>query len=422
MKFLTKINRNYLMLLTVILIVVSVSGYFILHAIILSNTKESLLEKGVLIENQISQTGETPNIYPVVEVNKIDRKTIDKPIFNEIDIKNEKENEIETFIEYSSQVKIKETFYAIKLRQSEFESEDLFGIIAIALFVLLLCTFGISFFITKRMNKTVWADFEANLHEIEKFNFTENKILNLLNSPIDEFDRLNRVIDKLTEKLKTDYLSLKEFTENASHEIQTPLSIVLLNLEEVLQKEPDAEIFKKVVSSINAIKRLSTLNQSLIMLTKIENRQFATDKVLVINDIIKRKLEEFTPLFETKKLNIELQQEHDFALKMNEQLAELLINNLLSNAVNHNITGGNIKISVYENELRIFNSGEPNTLTNETVFNRFVKGNSKSNGLGLAIVKNICETHNLDIHYLKNDYHCFIIQAKEILSNKLLQK
>ncbi len=105
---------------------------------------------------------------------------------------------------------------------------------------------------------------------------------------------------------------MKEFTENASHEIQTPLSIVLLNLEEVLQQELNQETFKKVVSSINAVKRLSTLNQSLILLTKIENMQFKAENTLSLNDIIQKKMQEFASLFESKKLNVRIQGEQNF--------------------------------------------------------------------------------------------------------------
>ena len=412
MKLLTKINRNYFILLTVILIVISVGGYFILQAIILEETKETLLEKEQLIIKQIAATGEIPNIYPIVEVRKSNGKTSVKPVFKEITFNNTEEDELETYLEYSNVVKIKEAYYAITLRQSEFEKEDLLAILALSLFIMLLSAFGISFFVTRRMNKTIWADFEDNLQKIEKFNFNENRNLNLKKSDINEFDRLDKVVNTLTTQLKTDYLSLKEFTENASHEIQTPLSIVLLNLEEVLQQDLNAATFKKVVASINALKRLSTLNQSLILLTKIENRQFVTDKTLIINDVVKRKLQEFTPLFETKNLKVNLHIEQEFVVKMNEQLAELLINNLLSNAVNHNISGGDIQISIKEKELTICNRGEPNTLTDETIFNRFVKGHSKTNGLGLAIVKNICDTHHMEIHYHKNDNHCFTIYSK----------
>jgi signal transduction histidine kinase len=412
MKFLTKINRNYFLLLISILFFASIGGYFIVKIIILNEARETLLEREILIRNHLAETGEVPNIYPIIEVNKIDSKILEAPIFKEIKIKDEFENEFEPYLEYSNQVKIKNSWYFIKLRQSTFESEDLIIILALTLSILLLSSFGVLFFISKKMNKTVWSDFEQNLHEIENFNFIENKKLNLFNSHIDEFDRLNKVVIQLTEKLKSDYLLLKEFTENASHEIQTPLSVVLLNLEEVLQQDLNKETFKKVVSSINALKRLSTLNQSLILLTKIENKQFKAEKILSFNDIIKQKVMEFAPLFETKKLTVKFKSERDFLIKMNEHLAELLIINLLSNAVNHNLSGGNIKISIKEKELKICNTGEANSLTEDNIFNRFAKGNSKSLGLGLAIVKNICDTHNLEIHYLKNELHCFIINPK----------
>lgn len=413
MKFLTKINRNYFFLLTLILLAVSISGYFIIQAIILNDAKESLLEREFLIKKHILKTGEIPNIYPTVEVKIIDRRVTDKPQFKEVEIENELEKELEPFLEYSSQVKIGDWYYSIKLRQSSFERADLALILALFLFILLLSAFAISYLITGKMNKSIWAQFEHNLGEIEKFSFHEKQNLNLIKTDIEEFDRLDKVVTDLTEKLRSDYFSLKEFTENASHEIQTPLSIVLLNLEEVLQQDLNSETFQKVVSSINAIKRLSSLNQSLILLTKIENRQFKAEQVIILNDIVRRKISEFEPFFETKKLKVELHSEQDFKLIINEQLAELLIGNLLTNAVNHNIQGGRIHISIQENKLEIYNTGEENSLTDNTIFNRFAKSNSKSFGLGLAIVKNICETYNLEIHYHKNDFHCFIITSKQ---------
>lgn len=413
MKFLTKINRNYFFLLTLILLAVSISGYFIIQAIIINDAKESLLEREFLIKKHILKTGEIPNIYPTVEVKIIDRRVTDKPQFKEVEIENELEKELEPFLEYSSQVKIGDWYYSIKLRQSSFERADLALILALFLFILLLSAFAISYLITGKMNKSIWAQFEHNLGEIEKFSFHEKQNLNLIKTDIEEFDRLDKVVTDLTEKLRSDYFSLKEFTENASHEIQTPLSIVLLNLEEVLQQDLNSETFQKVVSSINAIKRLSSLNQSLILLTKIENRQFKAEQVIILNDIVRRKISEFEPFFETKKLKVELHSEQDFKLIINEQLAELLIGNLLTNAVNHNIQGGRIHISIQENKLEIYNTGEENSLTDNTIFNRFAKSNSKSFGLGLAIVKNICETYNLEIHYHKNDFHCFIITSKQ---------
>lgn len=410
MKFLTKINRNLFLQLTIILFFVSIGGYFILHAIIFEDAKESLLEKEFLIQKQLSETGEVPNLYPIIEVNEISRRKIQEAIFKEILIKNELEDEWEVYIEYSNEIEVDGRYYSVKMRQLTFETEDLILGLSLSLFFLLLIVFTISGFITQRLNKTVWKAFEQNLHAIENFNFKESLPLALQKTDIDEFDRLSAVLDILTEKLTTDYNVLKEFTENASHEIQTPIAIVLLNLEEILQKDIDEEVFKKVVASINALKRLSSLNQSLILLAKIDNRQYVGNKELNISELIKRKLIEFSPLIDARKITVHLEEKNPFIAKLHNHLAEILINNLISNAVNHNFNGGEIQISINEKHIKICNTGEAGNLTQETIFDRFSKADSKSFGLGLAIVKKICDNNKLNIQYYKDEKHCFEIK------------
>lgn len=412
MKFLTKINRSYFLTLTFILLVVSVAGYFILRAIILNAAKEDLLELASLVEGQILETGETPNVYPLIEVRKSQRDSTFEPSFKEVFIESKIEGELEPYLEYAYRLKIRDSFYTIQLRQLIFESEDLLYILALTFFFLLLTSFGILFFITRRTNQTIWSGFENNLQKIEHFSLEDKKELLLQGSGIEEFDRLNRVIRQLTQKLKADYVSLKEFTENAAHEIQTPLTIILFNLEELLQHKLKPEVFKQVVSSINAVKRLSSLNQNLILLTKIENRQFVAEKQLALHKIMEQKVTDFAPYFKSKKLKVELKIEQPLEMNMNEQLAEIMINNLLSNSINHNVSGGSVNIVIRERELKICNTGARHSLTADNIFNRFSKGNSKSFGLGLAIIKKICETYHLGIHYRLNDLHCFIISFK----------
>lgn len=412
MKFLSIINRNFLISLTSMLLLITIAGYFIIQVIILNEARESLLELEQVIKVQMSETGKAATIFPIIEIETIDQPTTAAPVFNKIFIWDNNENELEPFLEYSNEIEINGVVYSIKLRQSIFESEDLILLLGITLFLLLLLSFAVSFFVAKKMNKTVWLDFEHNLFKIENFNFTGKSNLQLNESKIEEFDRLNKVISKMTEKLKTDYLSLKEFTENASHEIQTPLTVLMLNLEEILQQNLEEDTFRKVVASINAARRLSNLNQSLILLAKIENRQFVSDTEIALDALIKQKLDEFSSLIEIKALTVDTTIEHSFILTINEHLAEILVSNLLANAINHNIAGGKIEIVVLENKLKICNSGEENNLTNANIFNRFAKGNSRSTGLGLAIVKNICDAYNLWIDYSKKDMHCFTISSK----------
>lgn len=412
MKFLTKINRNYLMLFGVVLVLFSFSGYFILKAILIDNTKENLLSKATLVEKQIAETGQIPNLKPLVEVKEISVPTNSRPKFSEEILFNRTEEEQEAFIEYSSIIMVNNKYYSIKLREAAVESEDLAVSIALSIFTLLLSAFAISYFITKRLNRTTWNIFEHNLKQIENFDFRENKKIQFRTSNIDEFDRLNIVVDNLTKKLKNDYLALKEFTENASHEIQTPLTIASLNLDEMLQLELTEESFRKVVTAINAVKRLSALNQNLLLLTKIENNQFASSGEIAFNDLIETKINEFDPMFKAKNIRVDITKSSVFHVKINLQLAEILINNLFSNAVNHNIDNGSVHISIHENGFKICNSGLPNNLNNETIYNRFVKGNSKSHGIGLAIVKQICDTNQMEIHYTNSEFHCFTITQK----------
>jgi signal transduction histidine kinase len=414
MKFLTKINRNFFMLFAAMLLFICIAGYFILQAMFLENARESLARKAVLIQNQIEKTGNLPQFDPLSQVYVIAKPTGKlNPSIKKIELFNSHEDELEPYAEYNKKVLIKGIYYNIQLREKTIEKDDLIFSLGVALFLLLVATFCISFFVNRRMNKTIWKGFEKNLLAIEQINFRNNEPLHLESTHINEFDRLNTIVYSLTNKLKEDYRSLKEFTENASHELQTPLAIISLNLEELLQQSMNEDAFKKTVSAINAVKRLSHLNQSLLLLAKIENNQFVALDEIAINEIVQRKLQELDPLFKAKKLHIELTVQSPFYWKINSQLVDILLNNMLSNAIHHNIIGGTILIIFEAHKLVICNTGEENNLTNENIFNRFVKGKSSSNGLGLAIVKQICETHHATISYEQTDLHCFTIITQQ---------
>jgi len=150
MKFLAKINRNYLFLFSAILLALSCSGYFVLKTIILQNTKENLLSQELLIEKQISATGIIPNLKPLVEITQVNTQSLGHPAFSEISIFNTVEREAELFIEYSNSIKVKDQYYSVKIREASVESEDLALSIAVSIFALLLTVFAISYFFTIR--------------------------------------------------------------------------------------------------------------------------------------------------------------------------------------------------------------------------------------------------------------------------------
>lgn len=413
MNFLSKINRQYIWILGILLIIVSVVGFFVLKRIVLNEIKEDIFQKEYAIINEIKTQNNTPNIYPIIETKKITKNNIEKKSYKEIYLFDEAENEQEPYLEYTNIVKINNQYYLIKLRHSLLESDDLIMAISLPLLLLLVLLLSVLFFTTKRMNKTIWKDFEYNLKLIESFSFDNLENINLKRTDIEEFNRLNISIAKLTWKLQNDYQSLKEFTENASHELQTPLSIIYLNLEEILQQDLPEIAFKQVVATQNAVKRLSNLNKNLLLLTKIKNKQYPIEKQVVVNSIIENKIEEFQALSKNRNINISFNSESNFSIKINTYLVEILLNNLISNSIKHNIDNGEIIFNITEKKLQICNTGKENSLTNNNIFNRFTKENSPSYGLGLSIVKQICDTHNLSIEYTKTVKHCFIISHKK---------
>lgn len=414
MTFLKIINRQYVFSFGLMLLLVSTGGYILLQSTIDNEIKEDIAKKEAAIISQIKTQKNSLEIYPIIETKKISFKEIEPKAYTKIFMMDEVEDESEPYLEYTNSVKIDGQWFLIKIRHSLWETNELLLAIALPLFALLILVFLFSFLFTKKLNQRLWSDFKANLKQLENYSIRAHENLSLTDSHIEEFDRLNQSIRKMTKKMRDDYFSLQEFTENASHEIQTPITIALLNLDELLQHKKTEAEFKKVLATIKALKRLSLLNQSLLLLTKIENDQFASEELLNFNELMQEKVHEFKTLLESKKIQVEWVINEQFIVKINPQLADMIIGNLLSNAINHNIISGEIHISFKQNSFKICNSGPGNSLDNHSIFNRFTKEKSNSHGLGLAIVKKICEKNHLQINYSKGLEHCFNI--KKILA------
>ncbi len=407
MRLLKKINRSYLISSAVVLFAGLLAFYFLINHVASRETLEGLHASETRIVHELGQHKIAPHLYPLIEVEETQKTgpefVKDTTIFDPI------EGEDEVFKELNTFRKINGRLYHITIRSLSVEKEDIVMSIFLSITAIFLLLIGVLYFINKSATSTVWRPFYQNLTILKNFSLKENRGISLRKTGITEFDELNKVITKLTERVSFDYLSLKEFTENASHEIQTPLSVILMSLEEVLQKNlPEAEL-TKIYHTYEAAKRLSTLNQHLLLLTKIENRQFVAENIL-INRVIQNRLEALKPLIESANLRIRIEAQGDFPVKMHEALAETLVNNLLSNAIKHNNEGGTIRINISGNGFEICNTGKEEPLSGNEIFNRFVKKDSLGLGLGLAIAKRICDTHKLEISYEYSEkMHCFRI-------------
>jgi signal transduction histidine kinase len=206
--------------------------------------------------------------------------------------------------------------------------------------------------------------------------------------------------------MRNDYLNLKEFSENASHEIQTPLAVIRSKTDLLMQQKNLNKESLSLIKSINeATTKLFKLNQGLLLISKIENQAFHEKRIVSLKNILESGLENYTEILQLKKIKVELDLTDGALFEMNDVLAEVLISNLLSNAVRFNIDNGFIKCHIDRNSLTITNTGSSMTVDPEFLFRRFHKGsdNPHSVGLGLSIVKKITETYGMNITYTCHD-------------------
>ena len=263
------------------------------------------------------------------------------------------------------------------------------------------------------LSTRLWKPFYKTLGKLDAYQIQHHETLEFEREETLEFDQLNQAVTHLTQRVTSAYQNLKEFTENAAHEIQTPLAVILSKIEGLFQDETLTESQLVTLSSVSeAANRLGRLNQALLLLTKIENRQFlaGTDPVNLV-PIINGKLRDLEDLIVQRKISIQTELE-PIGLVIHPALAEILVNNLLTNAIRHNVENGKIIITLQEGKFCVKNTGKALNLNPEQLFERFRKEStsSASLGLGLALVKTICEVNGQKLTYdIDNEWHILTV-------------
>ncbi len=272
----------------------------------------------------------------------------------------------------------------------------------------ILISIGLNTFVLRRL----WKPFYASMDIMRNFKLGRTASLSFPKTKTEEFAFMNESLLLATEKAERDYLLLKEFTENASHEMQTPLSIIRSKLDMLIQEKDLSEKQSELVrGAYAAIKKLSRLNQSLLLLAKIENQQFNNTQSLNLKEAAEEKILQFQELWQSHNItvNYELQESY---INMSPELLDILLNNLFSNASNHNVPSGFISIQLGQNQFAISNTGIPGALDEKRLFSRFYKEevNSNSNGLGLSIIKQISRVSSIaSLYQFNSNMHSFIL-------------
>lgn len=250
-------------------------------------------------------------------------------------------------------------------------------------------------FITRRL----WIPFDDTLKKIEKFTLGKDPLPQFMPTNIKEFDRLNRSITNLINRNISSYKVQKEFTENASHEMQTPIAVFRSKLDLLMQEDLNERELNIVQQLNDTTSRVSRLNRSLLLLAKIENNQYESKEKVDVAAFIQDNLPQYAQIY-SEKIVFNSRKEHNSPVVANRPLLEALINNLVINALRHNIPNEPIRIDWESPLLIISNKAIGGCLDKANLFRRFHHtSGEKGNGLGLAIVKAICDYHRWTVDY-----------------------
>lgn len=301
---------------------------------------------------------------------------------------------------------LKNRGYEIKILQDLSEKLNLLEAISLYTFFLFISLLFISLLLNYLISRELWSPFYKTVEEADSYDILSDRPLNLPQTDILEFRQLNNVIQRMAQKMRSDYLNLKEFNENVAHEIKTPLAVIRSKTELLMQNKKIGKESLGLIKSINeSTNKLFKLNHGLLLISQIQNQYFYDIKSLSLRDIVSKCLENYKEIMQLKKISVEMEASSPAIVNMNEVLAEVLISNLVSNAVRYNIDKGFIKGVIDEKYLIISNSGLPLNIDPELLFQRFSTGNSNphSVGLGLSIVRKITDNYKMQIRYTCSD-------------------
>ena len=381
--------------------------YLSVKKVIYTQTDYNLVIEKTILVNQIELTDSIPDLQASLG-NQIDVKLFNYPIrefqsIKDTDIYDSKTDSFTPFrYIFSSGSTPQNRGYIITIFNVTEEKNELLQAIGLYMFFLFFSLFIISILINYLIARRLWKPFYDSVNSAEKFDIQSDKPLDLPDTDIKEFNQLNDVFYYMTTKMRYDYLNLKEFSENAAHEIQTPLAVIRSKTDLLMQQKSLNKDSINLIKSINeAITKLFKLNQGLLLISKIENQIFHEKKKVSLTQILRKSLENYKEIMELKKIKVELKAKDEAIVEMNDVLAEVLVSNLLSNAVRFNIDNGFILCSIDDKFLNISNSGLPLAVNPDDLFKRFYKGsdNPQSVGLGLSIVKKITDGYGMTITY-----------------------
>ena len=273
---------------------------------------------------------------------------------------------------------------------------------------LIALVIGAGVVITMRfVTRKIWQPFNTTLSKVENFKLGKDNVPEFPLTDIYEFNRLNTTLTHLLQRNSISYKARKEFTENASHELQTPIAIIRSDLDILLQEDLNEKESELIGDIYDVTRRLEQLYRSLLVLAKIDSNQYEEVENMSLPAFIGKMLPQYNKLY---KIPIHYHQQGELPVRANRSLLEIVFNNLVVNALRNAAPETVIQVNTDEKSLSVTNESMTGQLDEAHLFSRFnqVGISEGGHGLGLALVKQACDHYQWNVAYLFDDHrHTF---------------
>jgi signal transduction histidine kinase len=402
MKLLHRSSRYRLALALPLLLVGTMIGVLVVHWVVTNQVDEQLEHETAHITTQLKQGVRTFTTNATDELIVVAPGSAGAAPPKDTTRYDEEEQEMMPWrISRSVTTLADGSSYVITVGRSLVETEDLIIGVALSMGALLVLLFLGHWLLDRWLADRLWRPFQSALQELRQFQLDGSQPPHFPDTNVDEFTSLNRSLKTMTTKLRSDFTLQKRFTEQAAHELHTPLAIMQGKLDQLIQspnlKEADAEVIDGL---FQARERMGRTVGNMLLLARIGNQQFPPQHIdwTALFEEQRRILEE---LITQRDLRFSIHQEQPCGLHLHPMLADVLVGNLLRNAVQHNIQAGSIRVVMHADGFVSENTGPVLEVPAASLFDRFVKGDpsSPSTGLGLAMVKEIADQNGLRLNY-----------------------
>ncbi|MDX5437558.1 MAG: HAMP domain-containing histidine kinase [Pontibacter sp.] len=399
MKLLHKTTLLYLLTSSVILLVASVTLMLVLRQLVDDEMDEELRLQYDMIAEQLAH-GDTHTV-PMSKIEVVPASEPSAEVFGDSVIYDRVQQLNEEYKYLRKIHPINGQNYRITVMDAHVEWQEFYRVIFLVFMItaaLLVIAGAVINYVAAR---TIWRPFFLNLNMLKKFSVSAPQPLKLRQSNVREFEELRAVLEEMTRKSWQEFTSLREFTENASHETQTPLAIIRSKLDRLSQFQVSEEMAEQIMHAKSGVERLSRMNKSLLLLARLDNNAYPEKQEVQLGQLLREQVSQMEELFGLRAISLHCDI-REVCRPANKYLVEVLVSNLLSNALRYTPQSGEVTVKLGPEGMGFLNTGPQAELPQEQLFERFRKGrqsDSSSTGLGLAIVYEICRVHGWVVSY-----------------------